>query len=319
MRKILLIAGLALTGIFATAYGQQIPLPAKKNPGIKAVSSTKPPTLSALLLLDKLTVGAWIKGDSKFFERLLSDKFVSHKDGMRMSGVDLAKMVREYKCQMKSWSFRDPQMSMIDKNTYVVSYIGTFDGSCSGTDGSSIKLLSPVRAASIYVRDKHNWKCAFHSETLITDPPKDLNVTRRTTGSDPKRDPLKLKRHLSSTEVDLAKAHSAFWEAVNTNDRRKLDGLTTTGFSSVWSTGAWVKNRNGIFDRWAQMKCHEPTSFSIDDAVSSSISPDMELLTLKWAANGKCDGYDNSPRYQAAVYLKSGGKWKLAFLFESPV
>jgi hypothetical protein len=35
-------------------------------------------------------------------------------------------------------------------------------------------------------------------------------------------------------------------------------------------------------------------------------------------ANGKCDGQNNGDLYQAAVYVKEGEAWKLAFMFETP-
>ncbi len=120
--------------------------------------------------MDKQANEAWIKGDKAYFESFLSDKFVSFERGMRMSRPELLQMIGSFKCDVKTWNIEDPQMAMINADTYVMSYKGTFDGSCSGPDGKAQKLPSPIRAASVYVREGDNWKGAFHSETLIIDP-----------------------------------------------------------------------------------------------------------------------------------------------------
>src|SRR5688572_10975809 len=150
---------------------------ATKAPATTAntVTNTTPPvalapTLDALFAMDKEANEALIKGDAAFFESFLSDKFVSYDKGQRMGKAEILKMMSTMKCDVKAWKLEDPRMSRIDDDAYVVSYKGTFDGTCTGPDGKAMKLPSPTRAVSIYVREGGRWRAAFHGENLIFDP-----------------------------------------------------------------------------------------------------------------------------------------------------
>jgi hypothetical protein len=66
------------------------------------------------------------------------------------------------------------------------------------------------------------------------------------------------------------------------------------------------------------MKCEGVTNVKVSDGFSTSISPTVEILTLKGNADGTCDGQKNGDLYQTAVYLKEGDTWKLAYMMESP-
>ena len=74
------------------------------NPSNANANAVKPttaaaaaPTADALLALDKQANEAFIKGDGKFFEGLLSDKLVMTSGGHRMSKADVVKMIRDRK------------------------------------------------------------------------------------------------------------------------------------------------------------------------------------------------------------------------------
>ncbi len=67
-----------------------------------------------------------------------------------------------------------PHMSKIDDDTYVLSYKGTWDGSCKALDGPPGKMPSPIRAATVFTRSGDKWQAAFHGENLIVDPVKQL-------------------------------------------------------------------------------------------------------------------------------------------------
>ena len=60
-------------------------------------------------------------------------------------------------------------MSTIDADTYVLSYKGTFNGTCT-MDGKSEPNPSPVRAATVWIRNADKWMAAFHGENAIIDP-----------------------------------------------------------------------------------------------------------------------------------------------------
>src|SRR5260370_7740510 len=61
---------------------------------------------------------------------------------------------------------------MIDADTYALSYKATWDGTCNGPDGQPMKVPSPIRSASIWVRSGDKWQAVFHGENLIVDPTK---------------------------------------------------------------------------------------------------------------------------------------------------
>ena len=64
--------------------------------------------LDALFALDQQANEAYFKSDSKFFEGLLSDKFVMHEDAQRMDKAAVIKMIAGNKCDVKSWKLEEP-------------------------------------------------------------------------------------------------------------------------------------------------------------------------------------------------------------------
>src|SRR5260370_18092126 len=64
----------------------------------------------------------------------------------------------------------EPALSMIDADTYALSYKATWDGTCNDPDGKPMKAPSPIRSASIWVRSGAKWLPVFHGENLIVDP-----------------------------------------------------------------------------------------------------------------------------------------------------
>jgi ketosteroid isomerase-like protein len=129
------------------------------------------PTADALLALDKQANEAYLKGDSKFFEDFLNDKFVMTPGGHRAGKADSIKMIAGVKCDVKEWKLEEPQMAKINDDTYVLSYKGTFDGTCNdGPDGKVEKIPSPVRAGTVWVRNGEKWQAVYHGETMIVEP-----------------------------------------------------------------------------------------------------------------------------------------------------
>src|ERR1700704_568252 len=76
------------------------------------------PTADALMALDKQANEAYVKGNSKFFEGMLSDKFVILGGGQRMDKAATVKMIASVKCDIKSMDLAEPAVSMIDADTY---------------------------------------------------------------------------------------------------------------------------------------------------------------------------------------------------------
>src|SRR5581483_9506412 len=61
-----------------------------------------PPTADALLALDKQANEAYFKADSKFFERTLSDNFITREGGLPMDKAAFVKLVANNRCDVKT-------------------------------------------------------------------------------------------------------------------------------------------------------------------------------------------------------------------------
>lgn len=360
---------------------------AENKPANVANTNTKPaapaaPTADALLALDKAAQEAWSKNDPKWFEDNLSDKFSMMENGKRMDKAGTVEMIKSGKCDVKSMNFTEPMMSKIDNDTYVVSYKGTYDGSCT-MGGKTEKLPSPMRAASVYVRSgADKWLAAWHGETMIVEPKTDAkkddaakmddgrakdvvkkeepkkddaaakkeeaaeaakeesakkeaaakkedaakkdevakkdDVKKDDAKKDEKAAPAEAPKPDANTDA-LVKIHTSGWEAWKAKDAKKLEEISTNDLSIVDPVGMWMSGRAAVVKHWTEgMKCEGVNNVKVSDGFASAISPTVELLTLKGTADGTCDGHKNSPLWQAAVYVKEGNDWKLAFMFETP-
>ena len=284
------------------------------------------PTTDALFAMDKQANEAWIKGDKAYFENFLADKFVSFEQGQRMSRADLLAMIGSFKCDVKTWNLEDPQMAMINADTYVMSYKGTFDGSCTGPDGKAQKLPSPVRAASVYVRDGEKWKGVYHGETMIIDPTKPPPPPAKAEAKkeEPKKDEAKTSEGAKpaaaapSANTDaLVKLHTAGWEAFKAKNGKQFQEMSTSGLSLIDPIGGYLSGQSAVIKHWTEtMKCEGITKVGVSGGFATAVSPTVEILTLKGTADGTCDGQKNGPLYQMAVYVKEGEAWKLAFMQE---
>ncbi|MBK7935027.1 MAG: nuclear transport factor 2 family protein [Pyrinomonadaceae bacterium] len=339
MKKITtLVLTAAASVVFAACGAPANNAPANNTNTNTAKPTAAAPTAEVLFAMDKQANEAWIKGDKAYFENFLSEKFVSFERGGRMSRPELLAMIGSFKCDVKTWNLEDPQMAMIDADTYVMSYKGTFDGSCTGPDGKAEKLPSPVRSASIYVRDGDKWKGAFHSETMIIDPkaPPAAPAKPEPKKEEPKKDEKPAAPAAASPATPaatsapakptpgpntdaLVKAHTAGWEAFKAKDAKKFDEMLTANASIVDPLGNWISGKANVIKHWTEtMKCEGITKVSVTEGFATAISPTVEILTLKGSADGTCDGQKNGALYQSAVYVKEGETWKLAFMFESP-
>ena len=345
MKKITLFILLSAASMFVTSCGAPATNTGTNNAATSNANSTKPtaaaPTVDALFAMDKQANEAYTKGDSKYFDGFLSDKFVSFEMGQRMDKAGLVKMVAGNKCDIKTWSLEDPQMAKINDDTYVVSYKGIWDGTCPGPDGKSMKLPSPMRAASVYIRNGDKWQGAFHAENMIAGPkaPPAAPTKEEPKKAEPKKDAAKsaatdaktaeTKPAANEAKVEaakpsanteaLVKLHTSGWEAFKAKDAKKFDEMLSANMSLVDPIGGWTSGKAAIIKQWTEtMKCEGVTKTSVADGFATALSPTLELLTLKGTADGKCDGQPNGPLYQSAFYVKEGDAWKLAFMFESP-
>jgi len=221
-----------ITAVFFAACGGTA-----ENKPANTANTAKPapaaPTVDALVEMDKKANDAWFKGDKAFFEGMLSDKFVAMEQGQRMGRAEMLGMIGSFKCDVKSWNLEDPKMSKINDDTYALSYKGTFDGSCTGPDGKSMPLPSPVRAASIYVRDGEKWKGAFHGETPLIEPktqagpPKGVDTAKK---EEPKKADAKTDAaKAEEAGVETAKREAPKKDDAGKNDVKREDAKTADG------------------------------------------------------------------------------------------
>lgn len=297
-------------------------------------NTTKPaaaaPTTDALMALEKQANEAYVKGDSKFFEGMLSDKFVIlTNDGQRVDKAATVKMISDVKCDIKSMDLTEPAMSMIDADTYALSYKAAWDGTCNGPDGKPMKVPGPNRSASVWVRSGDKWQAVFHGENLIIDPrapkaatPPPEQAARK---EEPKKDektaansnattnPTERAKPDANTDA-LMKVELALWEAWKEHDARKLDAQMARDVSFVNIFGTSLANRAEAMKDWTGTGC-QVKSVSVTDGFATALSPTVEMLTHKGTADGTCGGQSvtGTPIWGVSIYVKDGDAWKFAF------
>jgi ketosteroid isomerase-like protein len=280
------------------------------------------------MALDKQANEAYVKGDSKFFEGMLSDKFVILVGGgQRMDKTATVKMIASVKCDIKSMELTEPAMSMIDSDTYALSYKAIWDGTCNGPDGKRAKVPSPIRSASIRVRSGDKWQAVFHGENLIVDPKNPAAPTASPKKEEPKKDDKTAAN--SNTPADntaparatpdantdaLVKVELALWEAWKEHDAKKLDGLMARDVSFVNIFGTALTTRADAMKDWTGAGC-QVKSVSVTDGFATALSPTVEMLTRKGTAEGTCGGQNigGTPIWGVSIFVKEGDVWKFAF------
>jgi hypothetical protein len=271
-------------------------------------SVAQPPTIDALLALDKQANEAYIKGDARFFESLLSEKFVRREGGQRMDKAATLKMIAGSTCDVATWNLDEPWMAKIDPDTYVLSYRSTFDGTCTAADGKPAKIPSPTRAATIWVRSGGKWLAAFHGENPIIDPKDSPKTTvppaqliKKTEG----------KPDGPSTD-GLVAVEKSVWEAWKAHNAQKLEDLTRGDLSFIDIFGNSYSNKPDTIKAWAGAIC-EIKSVDVTDGVATALSPTVKLLMHTGTADGTCYGEKVPAVHGNSVYVKDGDAWKLAF------
>ncbi len=297
--------------------------PANNSNANAAKPAAAAPTADALLALDKQANEAYINGDGQFFGGLLSDKMVMTNAGERMGKADVVKMISGVKCNIKEgWSLTEPQMEKINDDTYVLSYKTTIDGTCT-YNGKTEKQPSPVRAATVWVRNGEKWQAAFHGENPIVDP-KALSATDKKGESkerDAKKDtaaaPDPAKPTADPGTDGMLAAEKSIWEAWKAKDAKKIQDLTVADITFVNIFGTYFANKADAIKDWTGAAC-DVKSFSLTNGVGTLVSPTVGILTVTGSVDGNCGGQKPPRVYGTTVYVKDGDAWKWAFGFNSP-
>jgi hypothetical protein len=328
MKKVLFISLVAASMFLAACEGPAANTGAS-NPN---TNTTKPvaaaPTLDALMALEKQANEAYSKGDSKFFEEKLSDKFVILAGGQRMDKATTVGMIAGVKCDIKSMDLTEPAMSMIDADTYALSYKATWDGTCNDPDGKPMKVPSPIRSASIWVRSGDKWQAVFHGENLIVDPnaappppspaakkeePKKEEKTAANSNTAANTAAPPTAKPDTNTDA-LMKVELALWEAWKEHDAKKLDELIAKNVSFVNIFGTYLGTRAEAIKDWTGNGC-QVKSVKVTDGFATALSPTVEMLTHKGTADGTCGGQEigGTDIWGVSIYVKDGNEWKFAF------
>jgi ketosteroid isomerase-like protein len=338
MKKITLFILAAAASTFFAACGEPAANTGANTANTNANTNTgKPvaPTADALMALEKHANEAYVKGDSKFFEGMLSDKFVILAGGsQRMDKAATVKMIASVKRDVKSMDLTEPAMSMIDADTYAISYKVTWDGTCNDPDGKRAKAPSPIRSAGIWVRSGDKWQAVFHGENLIVDlnnpatpaaPPKkpkkvepkqDVKTSANSNAAANTAAPAAaLANATPDANTDaLVKVELALWEAWKAHDAKKLDELMAKDVSFVNIFGTSFATKADAMKDWTGAGC-QVKSVSVTDGFASAISPTVEMLTRKGTAEGTCGGQyvGGTAIWGVSIYVKEGDAWKFAF------
>jgi uncharacterized protein DUF4440 len=335
MKKTLLFILLAAASTLVAACGAPAANTGANNANTNANTNTgKPvaaaPTAAALLALEKQANEAYAKGNSKFFEVMLSDKFVILGGGQRMDKAATVKMIGGVRCDIKSMDLTEPAMSMIDADTYAFVYRASWDGTCDGPDGKPMKVPSPVRSASIWIRSGDKWQAVFHGENVIVDPkapPPPPAPTARM--EEPKKDdktagnsnttsntaaPAKATGDADANTDALVKVELALWEAWKEHDAKKIDALMAKDVSFVNIFGTYLGTKADALKDWTGNGC-QVRSVNVSDGFATALSPTVEMLTRKGMADGTCGGQEigGTAIWGVSIFVNDGDAWKFAF------
>jgi hypothetical protein len=328
MKKTLRFILLAAASTFFAACGG----PASNTGANNAnTNTTKPvaaaPTVDALMALEKQANEAYVKGDSKLFDGMLNDKFVILGGGQRMDKAATVKMIASVKCDIKSMDLTEPAMSMIDADTYALSYKATWDGTCNAPDGQPMKAPSPIRSVSIWVRSGDKWQAVFHGENLIVDLKNPAAPAAPAKKEEAKKDDKTAAnsntaaktaapaRAMPDANTDaLVKVELALWEAWKDHDARRLDDLMARDVSFVNIFGTYLGTKADAMKDWTGAGC-QVKSVSVTDGFATALSPTVEMLTRKGTAEGTCGGQNvgGTAIWGVSIFIKEGDAWKFAF------
>ena len=299
-------------------------VPAPRSLASPPMPTAASPSVDELLALQKQAKEAYIRGDGKFFGNLLSEKFVKQEGGIRVSKAEAVERISGNKCEVKTgWALTEPHLLKIDDDAYVLSYVSDMQGTCT-MGGKTYKIPSPVRAATIWVRDGKKWQVAFHGENQIVNP-----AAQPDTGAPPaKNDAARAEPVVApaspQTRADpitgtLMAAENAIWDAWKDKDAKRLEHLTARQIAFVDIFGTHFDNKADTIKDWTGPIC-SVKDFKLTNDAGTKIAPGVAILTLTAQVNGVCGGKDigDLKVYGNSVYVKEGSAWRWVFGFNSP-
>jgi ketosteroid isomerase-like protein len=322
MKRSGLLPWAAIAAVSLAACGAPVDNPPVMSATTEAAKPiADPPTANALLALDRQANEAYFKGDAAFFEGFLSDQFVMlGPGGARMDKVATTGMIAGVRCDVKDgWALDEPHLSTIDADTYVLSYRGTIDATCT-MDGRTEKAPSPVRAATVWVRSGEKWLAAFHGENPIFDPrapeapPAEPAARREAPNQDDMaaRDARPATPDADSSTSAMVAIETSVWEAWKARDTKVLEELTARDLAFVDIFGNVTSGKAETIEFWTEHQC-DVQSVRVADGTGTALSATVGILTFKGILEGTCGGQKFPLIHGTSVYRREGDAWKLAF------
>jgi hypothetical protein len=107
---------------------------------------------------------AWKDKDPKFFDGVLPDSAINIAGGTMDNGKsNIIKGMAAANCDVASFSLSDFAYMWLDKDTVLMTYKASQDGTCGGT-----KIAPKVIASSIWQKQAGKWVSPFHQETATS-------------------------------------------------------------------------------------------------------------------------------------------------------
>ena len=277
------------------------------------------PTTDALIAYDKAANEAYQKGDSKYFETFLADKYI-HAGAKSPDKEAALAEIAKVKCEVKNFAITDPQSFKIDDDTYAVTYKATGEGQCNdGPNGAMRKIDSPIRGTTVLVRAGEKWQAAFHGENKILDPanpPKAETKKAEPAKPDGKKEEAPASKIASSPNTTaVAAAEKAGWTMWMNKDAKGLDTFLAKNAAISNGDGSWNADRASIVKYWAEMPCKDVKNVDVKDPFGVTLGPNTEMITFTGWSDGTCFGMKNVAQPSMSIYVKEGDAWKLAFSF----
>lgn len=103
---------------------------------------------------------AWKDHDNGPFEEHLTNNSIDIAGSSLHGKANILKEISSHSCQVSSFSLSGFAYSWLSKNSVIVTYEGTQDGTCGGN-----KIPAKVNASSVWVKHGGKWMTAFHQES----------------------------------------------------------------------------------------------------------------------------------------------------------
>jgi hypothetical protein len=310
------------------------------------------PTADSLMALENKAWDAYKNRDGKYFETFLADMpMISGTGEASMPKAEVVKMIAANKDEIKSFTLSDPHVTPVNADVAVLTYKGVVEGTSNGKP-----VPSPVTVATVFVRSGSDWKAAYHNEVAVVEAPKADAAKKDSTAAtgdkkdddmkaagDDKKDAAATTEKKEATAAPASNSSSASnsnsatsssdaaltdalmvvekkgWDGWKAKDAKAFEDILAKDFGFVDTMGKATLNRADVIKMWTADNPCNVSSVSLSDAKSQSLTSDTAILVLKGTAVGTCGDMKIEPLWNTTVFVKEGGVWKAAYIFESPV